>query len=395
LVSAGVGTVDFRNTSGITIGEERGSGLNNIPGRISLISTGDNNYVTTITTATQTQDVHYTLPPDAGVVNYVLVTDGNGGLSWQSTTGIGAGTLIAVGNVSSGTAFTGSDSSADKGNILVFEGSTTVDDLNDITLTAVNPASSLTYTLPDLGVNGTFAFLEGTQTFTGSKTFNDLTIADTNVLFSNGSTTFDLSEATTSALTILNSNGSNIANLNLSDGELLTNSVSRLTNAGALQNITGYDQISGNFAISGTGTFSTATGAVSLNGATSVTGTNTFTVGTGLTTLGGALDVSGIATFNNNVTQAGATTFSTGTGNVSLNGATSVTGTNTFTVGTGLTTLNGALVANGTALFNNDVTISYDHSFDASGSATFSPNDTHDVAFNLDADSTLVLNGLQ
>jgi len=68
-----------------------------------------------------------------------------------------------------GTSFTGSDSSAQKGNNLIFEGSTTTDDANDITLTAANPAASRTYTLPDLGTNGTFAFLEGTQTFTGSK----------------------------------------------------------------------------------------------------------------------------------------------------------------------------------------------------------------------------------
>src|SRR5439155_27289038 len=108
--------------------------------------------------------------------NYVLSTDGTGNLTWQSASGVGAGTISAVGNVLTGTAFTGNDSSAQKGNNLVFEGSTTTNDGNDITLTAVNPAASVTYTLPDIGTNGTFAFLEGAQTFTGAKTFADLTI---------------------------------------------------------------------------------------------------------------------------------------------------------------------------------------------------------------------------
>jgi len=88
--------------------------------------------------------------------------------------------------------------------------------------------------MPDILTNGTFALLEGAQTFSGAKTFSDLTISDTNIPFTNGSSTLDIQQAGTSELTILNSNGSNIANLNLSDGSLLTNGTSRLTNAGAL-----------------------------------------------------------------------------------------------------------------------------------------------------------------
>lgn len=43
-----------------------------------------------------------------------------------------------------------------------------------ITITAPTPAtSSRTWTLPDLATSPTFAALEGTQTFTGTKTFND------------------------------------------------------------------------------------------------------------------------------------------------------------------------------------------------------------------------------
>lgn len=44
-----------------------------------------------------------------------------------------------------------------------------------VTITAPTPAtSSRTWTLPDLATSPTFAALEGTQTFTGTKTFNDL-----------------------------------------------------------------------------------------------------------------------------------------------------------------------------------------------------------------------------
>lgn len=43
------------------------------------------------------------------------------------------------------------------------------------TISAATPAtSSRTASIPDIAGDGTFAFLEGTQTFTGAKTFNDL-----------------------------------------------------------------------------------------------------------------------------------------------------------------------------------------------------------------------------
>ena len=42
---------------------------------------------------------------------------------------------------------------------------------NTVTLNAAAPASSSTWTIPDVGTTGTFAALEGAQTFTGNKTF--------------------------------------------------------------------------------------------------------------------------------------------------------------------------------------------------------------------------------
>ncbi|MGH9858025.1 MAG: beta strand repeat-containing protein, partial [Acidobacteriota bacterium] len=158
---------------------------------MTLVSAGDNAFSTSFVTTTQSQNITYTLPPDDGDANYVLASDGNGVLSWQSVSGVGAGTIQAVGNVITGTAFTGSDSGTEKGNELIFEGSTVTDDANDIIVTAVNPATSLTYTLPDLGTDGTFAFLEGTQTFTGSKIFNGgATVSSGQTFAANGTTTF-------------------------------------------------------------------------------------------------------------------------------------------------------------------------------------------------------------
>src|SRR6185312_9356674 len=139
-------------------------------------------------TATQSASVTYTLPPADGNNNYVLTTNGSGLLSWQSSSGIGAGTITAVGNITSGNAFTG----ADLGNNLTFQGSTSTVDANNITLTAVNPAASVTYTLPDIGTNSDIALLAGTQTFTGSKTFNsDVTIGNNaNLSLSSGTGVF-------------------------------------------------------------------------------------------------------------------------------------------------------------------------------------------------------------
>ncbi|MGH9857930.1 MAG: hypothetical protein ACRD4B_08810, partial [Acidobacteriota bacterium] len=341
--------------------------------------------------------ITYTLPSDDGGTNYVLATDGSGVLSWQSVSGVGAGTIQAVGNVVTGSAFTGSDSSPNKGNDLIFEGSTSVDDANDITITAVNPAASLTYTLPDLGTDGTFAFLEGTQTFSGSKIFNDLTIADTSITLNGGDTALDVTGAGTRTLSLLNSTATQVTNLDLSDGSLLTGGTSRLTNTGALENITGYSQISGNFSLSGNSvfsqTFSSSTDAaygqqltitnantsttpttisgttVNLANAPNTNNTNTlngisfaaatnnnsntvnginFASATGFTnylqtptidisSAGGILGITDYNQPSGNFAISGPGTFSTGTGTVSLNGNTTVTGTNTFTVGTGLT----------------------------------------------------------
>lgn len=58
---------------------------------------------------------------------------------------------------------------------------------NTVTLSATAPAASRTWTLPDLSTNPTFAALEGTQTFTGLKSFSDdVKISTTKKLFLDG-----------------------------------------------------------------------------------------------------------------------------------------------------------------------------------------------------------------
>jgi len=103
-------------------------------------------------------------------------------------------------------------------------------------------------------------------------------------------------------------------------------------------------------------------------------GTQTLTINEN-----GALATSGT------ITSAGALTVSAGgaalTGLVTLNGNTSVSGANTFTVGTGATSLGGTLGVSGLATFN--------------GQSTFSPSGTTGVTINTDADSTVVIAGLQ
>ena len=106
--------------------------------------------------------------------------------------GNGAGDITAVGDVTTDAAFT--ETTGNDGNSLWFEGTTA--DSNEIQLTAADPGSDITVTIP--AIDGTLASLAGTQTFTGTKTFNDITIADTNVSFTGASTTF----TTTGALSI-------------------------------------------------------------------------------------------------------------------------------------------------------------------------------------------------
>ncbi|MEP7166771.1 MAG: MerR family DNA-binding transcriptional regulator [Candidatus Woesebacteria bacterium] len=92
----------------------------------------------------------------------------------NSVTGAGGGTgdITAVGDVTSGAAFT--QTAGADGTTLYFEGSTT--DGNEIALTTADPGADITVTIPNIA--GTLASLAGTQSFTGAKTFSAASIFD-------------------------------------------------------------------------------------------------------------------------------------------------------------------------------------------------------------------------
>src|SRR3989344_1339443 len=106
--------------------------------------------------------------------------------------GSATGDITAVGDILTGAAFT--ETVGDDGNSIWFEGTT--NDANELELTAADPSDdTITVTLP--AITGTLASLAGTQIFTGAKTFNDLTVADTDISFSGASTTFTVTGAFT------------------------------------------------------------------------------------------------------------------------------------------------------------------------------------------------------
>lgn len=124
---------------------------------------------TTVTsTKTYILPQHGTAPPSA---DYVLTWQTGDQLTWKTIGGAGGGDIDAVGNVSSGPAFTG----ADTGNTLWFEGATAND--YEIALTAVDPGADYTITLPAangyvaLGTStaGYVTYWSATSTLTGEQ----------------------------------------------------------------------------------------------------------------------------------------------------------------------------------------------------------------------------------
>lgn len=100
-------------------------------------------------------DYSLTLPTTAGSANQVLTTNGSGTLSW-TTPASGSGTVTTV---SAGNGMTFTD--------ITTTGSVTMGTPSAITSASTNSVSAGTHTHQITGA----AFLAGTQTFTGSKTF--------------------------------------------------------------------------------------------------------------------------------------------------------------------------------------------------------------------------------
>lgn len=147
-----------------TTGINSGSGT----GTLRIDSSGNLANIAT----TQFNGLTYTWPGSGGSSNYVLTTNGSGTLTWKAVSGAGgagAGTITAIGDVSSGDAFT---SAGTQGTSLYFADSGFHGQLGIGTLT-----SDQTYMLPD--ESGTLCLTSGNcagagDSITGSGTTNFL-----------------------------------------------------------------------------------------------------------------------------------------------------------------------------------------------------------------------------
>ncbi len=183
----GLQFADFTSGSATETALRFGTGFDNI---LEIEgSTADANE-TFLTFTDPTSDRTVTFPDASGTV---CLTSGN-------CAGVGGvGTITAVGDITSGAAFT--QTAGNDGNNIYFEGSSA--DGNEIALTAADPGSDLTVTLP--AITGTLASLAGTQTFTGAKTFNATTTFDGAIA---ANTDIDLTFAAAENMTLTNTSAS-------------------------------------------------------------------------------------------------------------------------------------------------------------------------------------------
>ena len=147
-------------------------------------NTAGTSYIGTLTSADLDNNYTWEFPSEAGTI---CLTSGN-------CAGVGGvGDIESVGDILSGHAFT--QTTGNDGNQLYFEGTTA--NSNEILLTAADPGSDLTVTLP--AITGTLASLAGTQTFTGVKTFD----TDLNLTFA-GTENLDITSDLAGTLNIIN-----------------------------------------------------------------------------------------------------------------------------------------------------------------------------------------------
>lgn len=161
-------------------------GENGADGQLILYNEiGVTDYTTTFNlSGSQAADITYTLPPDDGTSDYVLKTDGSGVLTWVDVTSVGgAGDITAVGNITSGAAFTaavpgsslyfatGGDILDANGNELI-QLTTTTSAVNELTLANAATGNSPLITLTggdtnigfDIDLKGTGGFNIGSTT---------------------------------------------------------------------------------------------------------------------------------------------------------------------------------------------------------------------------------------
>ncbi len=419
--NVGIGTqtpatqLHVAGATGVTIGFDVAGGSPNVAGVLDLIGTGDNAFSTTITTATQTQDISYTLPPDDGSSNYVLSTDGSGVLTWQSVSGVGAGTgdITRVGSVTTGDAFFDAASADDQWlGLGASNGRIEFDDqaIDEVNILAANvgigdATPDATFDIDSTALTtGQAVNITATNTAITDAAINPLQISLTNAQ----ATTANTTSYTGLLLGYLHNTTVATANESVQTVQLSANgAASTDQSVAALLTLDNADTATGN-AI-------TVTDALRITNSGNVAGGITNAINIADSDITTDIVLQNAETIDNNVdgtiTLTAANTALSG--DLAINGGnitTAVTADSTVTV-TGTTTTNGSLVANGTFTLgdNGDTgainTSDWDISttgdltgiggITADGAIAFTPSSTSDITFTTDADSTLILSGLQ
>lgn len=128
-----------------------------VGGTLAIREGGSNpTYYTIFQGSDQSADIIYTLPPNAGSVNYVLTTDGSGNLTWQSISGGGIGGVTGSGTTNRLTKWTGTSS---LGNAGIEDTSSAV----QITLTNSTTTVSNNLTVSGTGIHSFAGILDPNQ----------------------------------------------------------------------------------------------------------------------------------------------------------------------------------------------------------------------------------------
>jgi hypothetical protein len=179
--TATVGTATTSNQAGLVLNPFGTSAGNTGEVRFSELAANGTNYTGFKAPDTLAANIVYTLPSTDGSSNYVLTTNGSGGLSWSSVTGVGS--LTGTGTINSIPRFTSSSTLGDSGftdngsvlgltRDISFSASTpSIAITNNETLTITDGTNTL-LSLADGGTSGNLSGI-GTLTTSGTVTFNN------------------------------------------------------------------------------------------------------------------------------------------------------------------------------------------------------------------------------
>ena len=336
----------------------------------------------TITT-TNARDIAFTLADTASDSNFTVTTEAGGaGYSYfalaDGTNTSPPSQLVLVENLDTNEALpSGIKIQSEAGGI------TTAIDLSDAEIVTALSLGANDVSATNFSIDGA----TGNITTAGDLAVNggDITTTSTTAnLFNTTATTLNIGGAATT-LSLGNSTGTTTINsttLSLPNATAI-NAGSALLTIDSLQVGGGYG--STGVSISNTGNIQ-ANGTLTIDGASVLTGN--VTAGADLAVNGGDITT----------TSTTANLFNTTATTLNIGGAAT---TISLGAGSGTTTVNndlavsGTLTSTGLITADGGLTVSPSQNFIASGSSLFSPDVTNDVTFITDADSTIVISGLQ